>query len=137
MNPPLMIVLRGLPGSGKSTWAARHHPEAVICSADHFFEGPDGYRFDESRLGEAHAACAAKAIEAMAAGAPTVVVDNTHSQPWEWRVVSAAARALGYRLEVVDLFDAGLTDDALAVRNRHDVPADVIAAMRARWWRPG
>ena len=71
----------------------------------------------------------------MAGRAPVVVVDNTHVRRWEWSVVVAAALALGYAVEVVDLFDGGLDDAALAARNQHGVPAQAIAAMRARWER--
>jgi predicted kinase len=128
-----VVVLRGLPGAGKSTWVRQHAGEAVVCSADHYFETPAGYQFDESRLGAAHAACVSAAIEAMAGGAACVVVDNTHSCRWEWQAVGAAAAALGYGVELVDLFDAGLDNEALAKRNTHGVPAEVIATMRARW----
>ena len=128
-----LIVLRGLPGAGKSTWVRQHAAGAVVCSADHFFETPSGYAFDETRLGAAHAACASAAIEAMARGAARVVVDNTHSRRWEWQVLAAAAAALRYDLEIVDLFDAGLDDAELARRNTHGVTADTIAAMRVRW----
>lgn len=33
-----LIVLCGLPGSGKSTWAAHNHPTVVPCSSDHIRE---------------------------------------------------------------------------------------------------
>jgi predicted kinase len=53
------VILRGLPGSGKSTSARRHAAATMsrgqrceICSADDFFVGVGGgtYAFDASRL---------------------------------------------------------------------------------------
>ena len=56
-----LFVLRGLQGSGKSTLArflASVMEDAVVVSADQFFEGKDGtYAFDADKLQEAHAAC--------------------------------------------------------------------------------
>lgn len=36
-------------------------------------------------------------------------------------------------VHIIDLFDAGLADEELASRNRHDCPVEKIAAMRVRW----
>ena len=55
-----LILLRGLPGSGKTTLAniilqlpSNFNPE--ILSADDFFEGEDGeYNFDSTKIKEAH-----------------------------------------------------------------------------------
>jgi hypothetical protein len=41
---------------------------------------------------------------------------------------------------VIDLYDGGLTDEALVARNVHFVPWQAIGAMRARYehdWRNG
>lgn len=55
---PLCTILRGAPGSGKTTWALANRQTSTLCSADHYFTGPDGvYRFDASKIGLAHAAC--------------------------------------------------------------------------------
>ena len=74
LGPPLgdlqegfrvMAIMRGLPGSGKSTIASRIQeqlPQVQVCSADHHFIDEEGeYRFDLSKLGAAHAACQAAA----------------------------------------------------------------------------
>ncbi len=44
-------------------------------------------------------------------------------------------KAKGHNISVtvLDLFDAGLTDEELAERNLHKVPVDVITRMRDRW----
>ncbi len=56
-----IIILCGLPGSGKTTWAKQNYPGARIVSADDFFmvQGPTGkvYMFDPAKLSDAHALC--------------------------------------------------------------------------------
>lgn len=127
-----LIVYRGLPGSGKSHHHAAHYPDATVCSADDYFVGPDGiYRFRPQELGRAHAWCQVRAVQAMANGIPCVVVDNTHVRYWEFSIYLALAEGFGYQVRYEVLFDAGLSDEELAQRNRHGVPKEAIARMRA------
>ena len=62
-----------------------------------------------------------------------MIVHNTFTQGWEATPYVEMARKAGAEVKVVDLFDGGLDDAALAVRNVHGVPLASIAAMRARW----
>ena len=145
-----MYILRGLPGSGKSTYArgrwpgltpARYAPmgwSPMAVSGDHFFTSLDGvYAFNLSQLGEAHVDAQRHLIRALEAKTPEVVVDNTHSRLWEFSVALELARVFGYEVEVVDLFDAGLTDEELAGRNSHGVTVEIIAKQRGRWEKFG
>ena len=68
-----MLILRGLPGSGKSTLCKKiaksfrtEERETVVCSGDDFFTDPKTgkYKFDGSKLIEAHNSAKSKAIEA-------------------------------------------------------------------------
>ena len=130
-----LVIVRGLPGSGKGHYIDAHYgdQDPVICSSDHFFMVNGDYVFDVKKLGESHATSQAKAIDAMAAGAPLVVADNTFSRRWEWSVYEAAGKALGYEVVIVDLFDGGCSDEELAGRNVHNVPIQYITPMRERW----
>jgi adenylate kinase family enzyme len=58
LNPTLFLV-RGIPGSGKSTFAKHIWNEYAICEADKFFHNKETgeYNFDPSRLKEAHEWC--------------------------------------------------------------------------------
>lgn len=130
MHTPILMLFRGLPGSGKSTIADT--TGFPVVSADDFFVGPDGvYRFDPTRLTQAHEDCQEVAWCALASG--NVAVANTFSQGWEIQPYARIARLTGARLVVVDLFDGGRSDAALAVRNTHGVPVETIQVMRARW----
>jgi len=134
---PTLILVRGLPGSGKSTLAALLGGSAPVLAADDYFMVGGEYRFDPNFLGQAHADCQHRTREALTRN-PVVVVANTFSQRWELEPYFTIARDRGATVHVIDLFDAGLDNAALALRNVHSVPVASIAAMRARWeheWR--
>lgn len=116
-------ILRGLPGSGKSTWQQANFPEAVVVSADQFFMVGDEYRFNPALIGEAHGACFRGFIVALQAGSPLVVVDNTSMSVAEIAPYILGAQAYGYTAEIITL----RCDPAIAAaRNVHGVPVDVI-----------
>ncbi len=129
-----LILVRGLPGSGKSTLAA--HLSDFAFAADDHFVGDDGvYRFDPRFITEAHLGCQRRTREAIEAGHPVVVVANTFTQLWEIAPYETIASETGATLVIIDLFDAGLTDEQLAERTVHEVPQEVIAGMRERYHR--
>lgn len=131
-----LIVMRGLPGAGKTSWLAAHHPYAAVFGGDRWFVRVLGGRYDPRRVAEAHAFEQAAAIRALGQGARLVALDNTHSRRWEWAVVAAAAEAIGdVTIRIVDCYDGRLDDAALAARCVHGVPATAIAEMRRRWER--
>ena len=54
-----VIIMRGLPGSGKSTEAKSYilTHGAVVVSADDFFMVAGKYRYNPAKIGDAHVAC--------------------------------------------------------------------------------
>lgn len=117
-----LVIIRGLPGSGKSTMASvlkligYEHFEA-----DMFFVGNDGvYRHDIARIKEAHAWCQSEVRKALINGR-RVVVCNTFTQPWEMQPY--------FNMRVsVQILEAGGN-----WINQHGVPMDKVSAMKARW----
>jgi len=129
---PVIFIVRGLPGAGKSTMATTLAADAV--SADDYFMQGGVYKFDPSLLPAAHAACQERARQVLASGRP-VAVANTFTQGWEIQPYVKIAEEMGARMIITDLFDGNLSDEALANRNVHSVPVEAIRAMRARWER--
>ncbi|MGL4233884.1 MAG: AAA family ATPase [Casimicrobium sp.] len=120
------VILRGLPGSGKSTLAARlmNERDYLLLEADqHFYVGGE-YRFDPMRAADAHALVVRDALAHLQAGV-RVIVANTHVRLWEMAGAVGAATLAAKSFCVIEC--AGTWN------NIHNVPEDVIAAMKTRW----
>lgn len=85
------IIVRGLPGSGKSTVARQichsmtvFERVSIICEADDYFMVNGVYNFDVSKLPQAHNTCFSKAVRAMEEG-NNVIVSNTFTSIKELR----------------------------------------------------
>lgn len=139
MNPKeiykmkILYIIRGLPGSGKTTLAKRltKHgygsvAEAVRFEADDFFVDKDGvYDFDPDWLTAAHNSCQIKTIEAMHKGIPIIAIANTFSMQWEAEPYFSMAEKYEYTTVVIECQNKW--------KNTHDVPEEVIENMEARW----
>lgn len=135
----MVIIMLGVPGSGKST-----HAKALqlpIVSADDAFVGDDGvYRFNPADLPKAHASCLRRFVELVQHGMD-VVVDNTNTSVAEIAPYAALAQAYGHELR---LLRVECDPEVAATRNVHGVPAETVRAMHARlaatvkllppWW---
>ena len=116
-----LVVIRGLPGSGKTTLAKQiaklgfvHH------ETDHFFESEHGYAHDESSLAQAHAWCIKSVSDSLLSGARVVVSNVSHLAYHVERFVELAERVV-----VIEL-----TSNYGGV---HAVPADRLEAMKLSW----
>lgn len=142
-----VIIMRGLPGSGKSWWTDNifrqyKEGEVEICSADHaFYTGPNGaYEFKAEKLGEAHLlcqkkfhsllACEAKEVQAEKIQVQCLVVDNTNVRLWEMAYYVGLSRVFGIEPEIVHVVAPYW---ACIRRNVHGVPAEVIKRMAKEW----
>lgn len=131
----LLILLRGVPGAGKSTFANHMWSSGVIFEADKFFNGPDGeYKFDGSKLKDAHEWCRNSVEEAMqqnhmTAGQhyPEIIVSNTFTREWEMQAYLDLAKKYDYN--VVSL----IVENRHGGKNVHGVPDDKVQEMRDRF----
>jgi hypothetical protein len=144
---PILMLVRGLPGSGKTTRVEKEYGKPI--SADDYFMENGEYKFDASKLAQAHAWCQKEAEEALSTAfdradedgtVEYVCVANTFTQRWEMEPYIELARRYDAMIGVIDLFDGNLSDSDLALRNVHGVPTEAIAKMRERYehdWQEG
>lgn len=125
-----VTILRGVSGSGKSTYTAKNFSTATVCSADLFFLKDGVYQFDATKLGNAHSWCFRQFEAALQRGDDSVVVDNTNTKLWEFKNYVQAAAKYGYEVKVVRL----TVDVAVAAaRNLHGVPVETVQRMQDRF----
>lgn len=126
-----LILLRGLPGAGKSTLAKSL--ESVFCyETDKYFENEDGeYNFDPTKLKQAHQWCQDRVEKAMNApnGFPPlrVVVSNTFTQEWEMQPYYDLAEKYGYRVYSL------IAENRHSGINSHGVPEEKLIQMKQRF----
>ena len=144
-NKNKLVILRGVPGSGKSTRAQEVMEEEgygfkTIVSADCYFIRPDGkYDWCASSLGNAHKWCQKQAEDAMRgheiwAHRTIVIVDNTNIKRKDFKVYTQLAEKYGFEVEevVVGNFDEESVK-LYAERNSHGVPLATIQRMAERF----
>lgn len=136
-NTRNLIILRGLPGSGKTTFAEflqsvlgqQSEEDVVSVAADDFFTDPESgeYNFDATKLGAAHCWCQRVVAEAMAVMTPYIVVHNTSTMEKEVKSYMDLADLHGYR--VVSL----VVENRHEGTNVHNVPDEALSRMRDRF----
>jgi len=117
-----VILLRGSPGSGKSTWISAHLPDATVVSADKFFERGGTYKFDGKLLKYAHESSQTAFKAALARGDALVAVDNTNIHKGNYQFYVTEATKAGY-----EVYQKVLTT---VFQNVHGVPEDKVTRMR-------
>lgn len=125
-----VVILRGVPGAGKSAFIKNNFPADVsVCSADSYFINDDRkYEFRPELIGEAHNACMRKFIFLTAndTGHSLVIVDNTGIYYSEVSPYVLVAQSRSYEVQVIRL----VIDPAIAAaRNVHNVPPALIHRM--------
>ncbi|KAM7326345.1 hypothetical protein ACRRTK_014823 [Alexandromys fortis] len=135
----VLVLLRGLPGSGKSYLARtlqEDNPGGVILSTDDYFYINGQYQFDVKYLGEAHEWNQNRAKEAFEKKVSPVIIDNTNLQAWEMKPYVALSQKHKYKV----LFREPDTwwkfkPKELARRNIHGVSKEKIARMLEHYQR--
>lgn len=137
-----VYIMRGIPGAGKSTWHQNNVPFRYVCSADLAMKDPSTgeYRFDPSKLKEAHDKCLSAYVQCLVKGGwddRSVVADNTNVRAWEIAPYYRVAEALGLEPQIVHI----LVKPSLAVATgTHNVPAQKVYEMSGSfdplppWW---
>jgi len=98
MNKPVLTLIRGLPGSGKTTFAKTF--KAIHLEADMYFIDQQGnYNFDPLLLKEAHQWCLQQCEQYLEKG-EDVVVANTFVKHWEMQAYRQLAKTCRARLTI-------------------------------------
>jgi predicted kinase len=125
-----LILLRGLPGAGKSTVAKLLYSAGKgYIEADMYFIDRNGnYNFDASKLKQAHEWCQKETEKYMGPhGSETIVVANTFTQEWEMESYYKLAEKYGYRVHSL------IVENRHGSKSVHDVPEATMGNMLNRF----
>uniref|UniRef100_A0A7M4EQH8 NEDD4 binding protein 2 n=1 Tax=Crocodylus porosus TaxID=8502 RepID=A0A7M4EQH8_CROPO len=135
----VLVLLRGVPGSGKSFLARNlleDNPGGIILSTDDYFYKNEQYQYDANCLGEAHEWNKIQAKKAFEKGVSPIIIDNTNIQAWEMKPYIALAQQYKYKV----MFREPDTwwkfkPKELERRNIHGVSKEKIKRMLERYER--
>ena len=130
-----LILVRGVPGSGKSTTAkllGAGGAGYAHFEADMYFMEDGVYKFDPTKIRDAHAWCQNSVEQAMLLNHTTghnstIIVSNTFTQEWEMEPYYKLASAWGYKVFSI------IVENRHGGVNLHIVPDVVLQAMKDRF----
>ena len=134
-----LYIIRGLPGSGKSTLGEQladsdmdYSPDSrggvkyySYAADDWFTDRAGNYNFVPQELPDAHEDCRARVLGAMLSGIENIAVCNTFTQAWEAAPYFKLCEAHGYTPVVLECQSQ--------FGNVHGVPQETIKDMASRW----
>ncbi len=92
------------------------------------------YKFDPKLLGEAHADCLSRFVQAVKERKHRIILANTSTRYWEYCNYTAISEMVGYTTVVADMVPATVKEIKLcADRNVHGVDAATVAAQTLRF----
>jgi len=120
-----LFLLRGVPGAGKSTLAKSLG--GIHIESDMFFMDGDEYKFDPSKLKDAHAWCQSAVNVWMKNSIPKIVVSNTFTQEWEIQPYFDLVEKYDYRVYSL------IVENRHGNKDVHNVPEEKLVQMKNRF----
>lgn len=127
MSKAILIIVRGLPGSGKSSFAKLLEQPGCICTADDYLMVEGKYIWSPERAGMAHKKCQNKCEELMRLQFPRVVIANTSTTDRELRPYYDLAKKYNYQVFSV------IVENRHEGENEHNVPEETLKKMLDRF----
>lgn len=134
-----LYLIRGLPGSGKSTFA-QELSDALMCNnweADLYFHllpiaggaivFGDEYKFDASKLYQAHGWCQGRVENDMENERENIIVSNTFTTEKELTPYIEMAERHGYQVTTM------IIENRHGNNSIHDVPEETMVKMKNRF----
>lgn len=140
MNHKTLFILRGLPGSGKTTIAqclAAHSFASSYFAADDY----PGLYDEQGNIilelqSEAHNWCFKQVEEEMQRCARfegcRIILHNTNVRRWEYQPYIDLAKRYGYAVQIIHC-EAIILPDGTSPESVHNVPPEVIDRMKNSW----
>lgn len=126
-----LILLRGLPGAGKTTLAGvlSEHGRWPVFSVDSYFTNPDTgeYTFEFEKNHMAYKDCQLKTEAAMQQQVEKIFIDNTLTLDWEMEPYFKMASAHNYVVHVVTV------ENYHGGKNKHKVSNDQLKKMAEKY----
>ncbi|KAJ8716572.1 hypothetical protein PYW07_003199 [Mythimna separata] len=135
-----LILMRGVPGSGKSylarqlvdmmVGASPNNYKTHILTTDDYFMVRGQYQYDKYKLSDAHSWNHNRARNAITSGLSPVIIDNTNIELWEMEPYLKEGVKNGYIIQVVEAKTPWAKKASqLARKNVHNVPMVNIKRM--------
>ena len=122
----ILIIVRGIPGSGKSSFSELLGTKA-ICTADDYHVRNGIYEWKPERIGTAHDWCQRKCRRFMKKQVERIVIANTSTTVRELQPYMDLARQFGYIVYSV------IVENRHGGVNIHCVPEATLEKMKTRF----